>query len=244
VANATVADYRLLQQRIGTSRNVVLTPNPYLKDNRVTLDAIAQFGENARGVANVDITITDPELEALNRGGIRGIRFAGVKSAADTLKMIQPLSKRVNELGWHVDLGLRTEQIADVEDLLMSFPAVLVIDHMGHVPQPLGPNHPSFTIMRRLIDKGGMWVKLSVTSADTKDGPPGYADVTKLAQAYVRAAPERIVWATNWPHPNETNKEDDAILFDLLAQWAPEETTRHRILVENPEVLYGFAKSS
>ena len=107
----------------------------------------------------------------------------------------------------------------------------------------MGAKHPAFSLIRRLIDKGRTWVKLSVTYDNTKDGPPTYADLTKVAQAYVQAAPERMVWGSNWPHPNETNKPDDALLFDLLARWAPNEATRHRILVENPEMLYGFAKT-
>jgi D-galactarolactone isomerase len=93
-----------------------------------------------------------------------------------------------------------------------------------------------------LVDKGRTWVKLSVTYDNTKDGPPGYADVTKVAQAYVKAVPERMVWGSNWPHPNETSKPDDALIFDLMVQWAPDEATRNRILVQNPETLYGFKK--
>jgi predicted TIM-barrel fold metal-dependent hydrolase len=102
--------------------------------------------------------------------------------------------------------------------------------------------HPAYSIIRRLVDKGRTWVKLSVTYDNTKDGPPGYADVTRVAQAYVRAAPERMVWGSNWPHPNEPMKPDDAALFDLLTRWASGASTRHRILVENPETLYGFGK--
>ena len=119
----------------------------------------------------------------------------------------------------------------------MTSPITIVVDHMGHVPQPAGLSHPVFNVIRRLVDKGRTWVKLSVTSDNTKDGPPGYADITRVAQAYVKAAPERMVWGTNWPHPNETNKPDDAALFDLRAKWVPDEATRKRILVENPEAL-------
>jgi D-galactarolactone isomerase len=245
--NARVAEYRLLQRRIGTTRDVVVTPRPYLTDNRVTLDAIAQFGANARGVAVIHPTITDAELDTLARGGIRGIRFSlaanPATTAATTLDMIEPLSKRVNALGWHVQINMDADQIAAAEDLWSRLPSAIVFDHMGHIPQPIGMKHPAFTIIRRLVDKGRTWVKLSVTYDNTKDGPPTYADVTKVAQAYVRAAPERMVWGSNWPHPNEPKKPDDAVLFDLLAQWAPGEATRHRILVENPEVLYGFTRS-
>jgi predicted TIM-barrel fold metal-dependent hydrolase len=100
--------------------------------------------------------------------------------------------------------------------------------------------------MRRLIDKGRTWVKVSGAYIETKVGPPTYADATKVAQAFVKAAPERMLWGSDWPHPSLSadHKPDDAVLFDLLSQWAPDEATRHRILVENPETVYGFAKSS
>jgi len=244
--NARVADYRLLQRRIGTARDVIVTPRPYATDNLVTLDAIAQFAPNARGVAVIHPTITDAELDALARGGIRGIRFslaAPIAAAATTLDMIEPLSKRVNSLGWHVQINMDPDQIVAAEDLWMRLPSVIVFDHMGHIPQPMGMKHPAYGLIRRLVDKGRTWVKLSVTRDNTKDGPPTYADVNKVGQAYVQTAPERMVWGSNWPHPNETNKPDDAMLFDLLTQWAPREATRHRILVENPAILYDFAKS-
>ena len=248
VPNARVAEYRLLQRRIGTTRNVVVTPRPYATDNRVTLDAIAQIGSNARGVAVIHPTITNAELEALDRGGIRGIRFSlnanPTTIAATTADMIEPLSKRVNGWGWHVQIAMDAEQIVAVESLWNRIPSVIVFDHMGYIPQPIGLKHPAFALIRRLIDKGRTWVKLSVIPANTKDGPPTYADVDRVGQAYVEAAAERMVWGSNWPHPNEAKMPDDAILFDLLAQWAPDEAARHRILVENPEALYGFVKSA
>jgi predicted TIM-barrel fold metal-dependent hydrolase len=245
--NARVAEYRLLRRRIGTTRDVIVTPRPYATDNRVTLDAIAQLGANARGVAVIHPTITDAELDTLARGGIRGIRFSlsanPTTVPATTLDMIEPLSKRVNALGWHVQINMDASQIVAAENLWTRLPSQIVFDHMGHIPQPMGVNHPAFKIIRGLVDKGRTWVKLSVTYDNTVDGPPTYADVTRVAQAYVQAAPERMVWGSNWPHPNEPKKPDDAALFDLLAQWAPSAATRHRILVENPETLYGFARS-
>jgi predicted TIM-barrel fold metal-dependent hydrolase len=245
--NARVAEYRLLQQRIGTTRDVIVTPRPYATDNRVTLDAIAQFAPNARGVAVIHPTITDAELKALARGGIRGIRFSLAPAAiapATSLDMIEPLSKRINALGWHVQINMDADQIAASENLWMRLASPIVFDHMGHIPQPMGMKHPAYPLIRKLVDKGRTWVKLSVTRDNTKDGPPTYADVNKVGRAYAQAAPERMVWGSNWPHPNETNKPDDAILFDLLTQWAPSEATRHRILVENPAILYDFAKAS
>jgi len=237
--NARVTEYRLLQRRIGTTRDVVVTPSAYGTDNRVTLDAISQLGANARGVAVIHPTVTDAELKTLDAGGIRGIRF----SLNSNPNGNNAVTKRVNALGWHVQINMAGEHIVAAEDLWNRIPSAIVFDHMGHIPQPMGTKHPAFSLIRRLIDKGRTWVKLSVTYDNTKDGPPTYADVTKVAQAYVQAAPERMVWGSNWPHPNETNKPDDALLFDLLARWAPNEATRHRILVENPEMLYGFAKT-
>lgn len=244
VPNARVEEFRMLQKRIGTSRNVVVTPRAYVTDNRVTMDAIARLGANARGVAVIHPTITDSELKILADGGIRGIRFSitDPHNSSTSFEMIEPLSKRVNVLGWHVQINMTADQIVVAEGLWNRLPSAIVFDHMGHVPQPAGLRHPVFNVIRRLVDKGRTWVKLSVTYDNTKDGPPGYADITMVAQAYVKDAPERMVWGSNWPHPNEKDKPDDAALFDLMAKWAPDERTRNRILVENPAALYGFPK--
>ena len=252
VPNARVEDYRLLQRRLGLGRDIVVTPTPYpapVSDNQVTLDAIRQLGPNARGVVIVYPEITDAELKAYDAAGVRGVRYSltsGRPGAASTASPadIEAMSKRVNALGWHVQFNTTAEQIVAAEDLLARLASPIVFDHMGHLPQPEGIGHPGFRIIRELIDKGRTWVKLSVTYDSSNDGPPGYADVNRVGQAYVRAAPERLVWGSNWPHPSEPAKPDDAMLFDLLAQWAPDEATRNRILVQNPETLYGFAKSA
>jgi len=242
--NGTVADYRALQKRTGTTRTVVVTPAVYVTDNRVTLDAIAALGD-ARGVAVVHPSVTDAELKAMADGGIRGIRFTQFdpNTATTTIDMIEPLSKRVNDLGWHVQIHMRGDQIADAADLLLRLPSPIVFDHMGRLPQPDGINHPAFAVIRKLIDRGRTWVKLSGAYMDTRVGPPTYADKTAIAQAFLKAAPERMVWGSDWPHPTEKEKPDDAVLFDLLAEWAPEQATRRRILVDNPAALYGFGKT-
>jgi D-galactarolactone isomerase len=246
LAGARVMDYRLLQRRLGTTRNIVVTPAPYpasFSDNLVTLDAVGQFGTAARGVAIVSPAITDVELKTLHAGGIRGIRFslALLKNGASAMEDIEPLAKRVDALGWHVQFNVTANQIVEAGNLWKRLPCPTVFDHMGHMPQPEGINHPAFKQIRRLVDGGKTWVKLSVTYDSSAVGPPTYDDVNKVGLAYVKAAPERMLWGSNWPHPNETNKPDDAVLFDLLASWAPHEGTRRRILVNNPEQLYGFA---
>ncbi|HKD31596.1 MAG TPA: amidohydrolase family protein [Xanthobacteraceae bacterium] len=243
--NATVSDYRLLQKRTGTARVVVVQPRNYATDNRVTIDALKQLGASARGVAVVHPTVTDAELRSFNDAGIRGIRFSlGGANAVVTWDMVEPLSKRVNELGWHVQFNVDGDDIVTHADLLRRLPSQTVFDHLGHPPLPAGTDHLSHAVLRGLLDRGRTWIKLSGAYSNSKIGPPGYPEATRVAQAFVKAAPERLVWGSDWPHPSEQNRTlpDDALLFDLLAVWAPEEATRKRILVENPENLYGFAK--
>jgi D-galactarolactone isomerase len=245
-SNASVSEYRLLQKRTGTTRTVVVTPAPYGTDNAVTLDAIAQLGPAAtRGVAVVHPDVSDAELKKLSEGGVRGIRFTQFDptTAVTTREMIEPLSKRVHDLGWHVQIHMRGDQIVEIEDLLARLPSPIVFDHMGRLPQPAGIEHAAFAIICRLIDRGRSWVKLSGAYLDTRVGPPTYADTINVARAYLAAAPDRMVWGSDWPHPTERVKPDDADLFDLLADWAPDQITRRRVLVENPQALYGFAVS-
>ena len=240
--DATVDAYRLFQKRIGTTRNVVVTPSTYGTDNSCTLDAMAKLGPTARGVAVVDTSVTDTELKRLNGLGIRGIRFNLVQSGATTIDMLEPLSKRVNDLGWHVQIHMLSKQIVEAADLLQRLPSPIVFDHMARMSEPAGVNDPAFALVMRWLDGGRTWVKLSGAYMDTKVGPPSYADVSKVARAYVKAAPEQLVWGSDWPHPTEKadSKPDDAVLFDLMADWAPDEKIRNRILVDNPAALYGF----
>jgi D-galactarolactone isomerase len=176
-------------------------------------------------------------------GGIRRIRFTlfDPATSATTFEMIEPLAKQVNELGWHVQLHLRADQIVEQEALINRIVTPIVFDHMGRIPAPEGINHRAFTIVRRLIDKGWTWVKLSGVYQDTKVGPPTYADMAEIAGAYLKAAPERMVWGSDWPHPTERdNKPDDAVLLDVIAACAPNDEVRKKLFVDNAAVLYGF----
>ena len=244
-SNATVAHYRALQKRIGTTRVVVVQPRNYAIDNRVTLDAIAQLGPNARGIAVLHPTVTDAELAALDRGGIRGIRFTLGDPATAVVKvdMIEPLAKRIVDRGWHIQFNVEGEQVVELADLLRRLPTQMVFDHLANPPVSAGVDHPSHRIVRDLVDRGRAWVKLSGAYSNSKVGPPSYPEATKVAQTFVKAAPERLVWGSDWPHPTmpNDNKPDDALLFDLLSEWAPDAATRERILVKNPETLYGFS---
>ena len=241
--NGAVRDYRLLQKRIGVTRVVIVTPRNYVTDNSVTLDAIKQLGiTNARGVAVIRPTVTDAELKTLNDGGIRGIRFTVGNPENDvvSIDMIEPLANRVVSLGWHVQLNMPADKIVEHAEMLRRLPTNIVFDHMGKPPLPAGIGHPSHKVIRSLIDQGRTWVKISGAYMVSEIGPPTYADATAIAQALIRAAPGRLVWGSDWPHPGYKEHPDDAMLFDLLAVWMPDETTRNRILVKNPEALYGF----
>src|SRR5215208_902388 len=161
-SDAAVAQYRLLQQRIGTTRTVIVTPAAYVTDNRVTLDGIAQLGAaNTRGVAVVHPGVTDAELKILADGGVRGIRFTvfDPRSAAVSIDMIEPLAKRVADLGWHVQIHMRGDQIVENAALLEGLPTPVVFDHLGRLPQPEPLEHAAFGVIRRMLDKGRTWVK-------------------------------------------------------------------------------------
>ena len=239
--DATVADYRLLQRRLGTTRNVVVQPSTYGTDNRCMLAALAAFGATARGIAVVHPDIPLAELRRMNEAGVRGIRFNLVQAGATTIEMVEPLSRRIAAFGWHVQIHMKGPQIVEAAEIFRRLPTPVVFDHLARIPEPEGVNSPAFATLRALLDRGHVWVKLSGAYQDSRIGPPRYADITPLARAYVKAAPERLVWGSDWPHPTEKVKPDDAVLFDLLADWAPEAATRTQILVKNPEILYGFS---
>src|SRR5882757_3871508 len=156
--DAAVADYRLLQRRLGLSRTVVVTPAAYHTDNAVTLDAIAQLGSQARGVAVVHPSVTDAELKHMADGGIRGIRFTQFdpRTAATTLDMIEPLARRVEPLGWHVQIHLRSDQIVDAAELLQRLPGTVVFDHLGRISG--GVSDPALTVIRHMLDGGRTWM--------------------------------------------------------------------------------------
>jgi predicted TIM-barrel fold metal-dependent hydrolase len=243
--DALVEDYRALQRRIGTTRHVLVQPSTYGTDNRCHLEALAVFGPTARMVAVVNDSVSTEELKRLHALGVRGIRFNLAQAGATTPEMIEPLSTRINDLGWHIQINATAAKIMEIMPILERVPSPVVFDHLAHIPQPEGVSHPLYAKVRALMDKGRGWVKLSGAYADTKVGPPTYADSSAVARAYAKAVPERCVWGSDWPHPSEQSKElpDDAILFDLLIDWVPDEKVRHRVLVENPAILYDFPKT-
>ncbi|MDB5809696.1 MAG: amidohydrolase 2 [Betaproteobacteria bacterium] len=246
-SNGSMAEYRLLQKRIGTTRHVIVQPRNYGTENEVTIDALKQANGNARGVAVVLPTISDAELKRFHDAGVRGIRFSigDPKSRVVQPEMIEPLARRIADMGWHVQFNMEAAQIVELADVLRRLPTPMVFDHLGNPTLPAGTEHASHAIVLGLMDKGKTWVKLSGAYSNTKVGPPDYPDATKIAHAFVKAAPERLVWGSDWPHPTMVDtKPDDAVLFDLMTVWVPDEKMRNRILVNNPESLYGFPKTA
>ena len=244
LSGCTAQDYqREIQKVLGTQRTVVVTPTVYGTDNRVTLDAIEQLGiTHARGVAVLHPDVSDAELQALHAGGIRGIRFTlfDPVTSVTSFDMIEPLAKRVHALGWHVQLHLRAEQIVANAALIESLPCKLVFDHMARLPtQDGGLNQAAFDIVKQRLDRRNTWVKLSGAYLDARG--PQYEGSFTAARALVKAAPDRMVWGSDWPHPTEKQQRpDDGALFALLAQWVPDAALRQQILVANAVALYGF----
>jgi D-galactarolactone isomerase len=243
--DATPDDYRALQARLGTTRGVVVQPSLYGTDNRPTLAGMAALGPNFRGVAVVTPAVSDAELQRLHGLGIRGVRFNLAQAGTTTLDMLEPLSQRVDALGWHCQINMPGDKIVAASDTFLKIRGKLVFDHLAHCPQPAGVQSDTFKLMRRLLDQGNTWVKLTGLYADTTVGPPSYADTVAVARAFAAAAPKRCVWGTDWPHPTERqdNKPDDALLLDLFPTFVPNEADRTRILVDNPAELYDFPKA-
>lgn len=241
-ADASSADYEALRRRLGTSRSVLVQPSTYGTDNRLHLQAMRELGpQRTRMVAVVDTSVSDADLRAMHEAGVRGIRFNIVNPGVTTWDMVEPLSRRVAPMGWHTQFNVLVRQIEEHAALLGRLPTPLVFDHLAHVELPDYERAAGYTALRRLLDGGRTWIKLSGAYNDTKVGAAGnWADTVPLARSYVAAAPERMVWASDWPHVTEREKPDTAKLLDLLTEWVPDAAQRTRILVANPAQLYDF----
>jgi D-galactarolactone isomerase len=235
----SVQMYREVQKQLGLERVIVVQPNAYQADNRVTLAAMKEIGPNARSVAVVRPGVTDAELDGLTRAGVVAQRFFALPGGAAGFDQMGALMARVHAFGWHANIQLNGRELPSREAQLKRLPGHFVIDHIGKFIDPVPVGHEAFKSLLRLLDTGRCWVKLSAPYESSKAGPPGYDDVAPLAKALVRHAPERMLWASNWPHPYRAAPSNAAML-ELLLDWAPDEATREKILVDNPARLYGF----
>jgi D-galactarolactone isomerase len=236
----TLAHYREIQKRLGLARTVIVQPSGYGTDNACTLEAMAKLGDTARGVAIVDPADPDSEIARLTRLGIRGIRYH-MRGGVLTWDTMPTMAARVAVFGWHVQLQCESQEIGEHEAMLSKLPCDLVIDHMGRFDAAVAFDDRSWRALLKLLAGGSCWVKLSGPYYGSKSGPPLYADKARIAKELIKAAPERMVWASNWPHPSfKKNFPDEGKLLDLVAEWTQDETLRRKILVENPARLYGF----
>ncbi|MGI9537837.1 MAG: amidohydrolase family protein [Desulfocapsaceae bacterium] len=238
--NALVEDYRVVQKRLNLERVVIVQPTTYGTDNRCQLEALKAFGADARGVMVVDPTLEDEELQELTDAGVCGVRFHMLPGGALDWGVLKEMAARVDNFGWHVQLQMNGREFPEREALLKALPCDLVVDHVGRFMGPVATDDPAFKVLLSFLDSGRCWVKLSAPYESSESGPPGWDDVTPEAIALVRFAPERMLWASNWPHPGQKNPPDEADLLDLLLYWVDDASTRTRILRDNPAELYNF----
>lgn len=255
--DATIDSLRTLLGGLGLSRVVVVHPSPYGSDNSCSLDAIATFGDAARGVAVIDpAKITDSELEALHRGGMRGARAnlstAGVVDPAAAWSSLSALADRIAPLGWHLQTFTQLSVIDALAERLRTLPVPLVVDHFGGAKADLGVAQPGFDALLRLVADGRAYVKLSAAYRVSQLADA--ADVAPLARALIAANPERMLWGSDWPHPGGARRTgasrdeiepfhvvDDGAALDRLADWGDrDDAILDAILAVNPARLYGY----
>jgi D-galactarolactone isomerase len=234
--------YRALQAALGLTRTIIVQPTAYGTDNACTLDAVAAFGpEAARAVVAVTAATPPAELRRLHAAGARGARAFMLAGGVVGWDGLAALGRHVAPLGWHLQLQFDGGEMATREALIRDLPCDVVIDHIGRFHDPVPPEAEPVGALLRLLETGRVWVKLSSPYGVSRSGPPDYADVAAIARRLIAAAPERLVWGSNWPHPNAPEpKPAVAPLLDLLGDWAPDAATRRAILVDNPARLYGF----
>jgi len=171
---------------------------------------------------------------------MRGVRFHDMVAGCLRIDLLEPVAARIRPHGWHVQIQLDGDGLVDLAPRLAALPVDVVIDHMGRIPVAGGIERAAFVSLLRLLEGGRCWVKLSAPYHVSRAGPPDYRDCAARARTLVRAAPERLLWGSNWPHPSVRDKPDDADLLDTLADWTDDEATIRRILVDNPVALFGF----
>jgi len=238
--DASLVEYRTVQAALGVDRVVFVQPTTYGLDNRCQLEAAAEFGDAARAVVVVDDTTTENELTRLTSQGGRGARFHMLPGGAVPWEIMHTVAELIAGHGWHIQLQLNGRELAEQLDALLALPVPIVVDHFGRFMPPVEPEDQAFGALLRLVDTGRCWVKLSAPYESTHDGAPGCPAVAALAHRLVKHAPERMLWATNWPHPGRVDPPTATQLADLRVAWLPTDALRRQVLVDNPAEVYGF----
>jgi 2-pyrone-4,6-dicarboxylate lactonase len=237
-----IDDFEILQRTLGLSRAVFVQASCHGTDNTAMVDALVRGAGRYAGVAMIDESFGPREIAELHEAGVRGTRFNFVAhlGGAPDLDTFWTLVDRVVPFDWHIVLHFDAKDLPQYADLLERMPVPYVIDHMARVDASAGLEQEPFQALLAVMQDERAWVKISGAERLTAEGPPPYDDVVPYARALIEAAPDRILWGTDWPHPNVRHMPDDGDLADLMAQFAPDETMRHRILVDNPGRLYDF----
>ncbi len=228
-----------LHDHLGVERSVIVQASCHDTDNAAMLDCIASDPKRYRGVAIVDDSFADKDYDALHAGGVRGVRFNFVKhlGGAPDMGVFNRVIDRIKGRGWHVVLHLDAPNIIPLSDMIRKLPLPFIVDHMGRVPAKDGVDQPPLRALIELSRLESAWIK--VCGAERISMPP-YDQAVPIAHALVQAAPERVLWGTDFPHPNATHEADEADLVDLVPQYAQDALAQKRLLVDNPAKLYGF----
>jgi 2-pyrone-4,6-dicarboxylate lactonase len=240
--DAPLEMFRELHAKIGVERAVIVNASVHGTDNRVALDAIAVSGGRYRAVANIDDAITDAELEVLHRGGFRGCRFNFVRhlGGVPDLKVFDRVIARIAPLGWHVDLHFDAIDLPEFAPMLNRLPVRYTIDHMARVKASDGLDQRPFQALIDLMKNDEKcWVKVCGAERVSTAGPP-FVDAVPFARRIVETAPDRVIWGTDWPHPNVKVMPNDGDLVDLIPLFMPEPDLQKRVLVDNPARLFEF----
>lgn len=242
--DASMADYRGVQQRMGTQRAVVVTPSTYGADNRPMLAGLRALGPAGRGVAVISGHESQEQLQDLHIQGVRGVRINLSLGVLHQVGDIGKLADRVAALGWHLQLLMPLDQLATLGSQLRGLPVDLVFDHFGRVTPGLCGQHPAHTLLLEWLQARRAWVKLSGGYLVSPTGRSDDPQLLPLARSFIDAAPDRVVWGSDWPHATASAGRhpmpDDAAQVDALARWAGDAHLLRQILVSNPEQLYGF----
>jgi 2-pyrone-4,6-dicarboxylate lactonase len=245
--DSLLPDYRAMLSTVGVERCVLVQPSVYGADNTVMLAAMAESALPCRGVAVVEAGVSDAEIARLHQAGVRGLRFNLVDVRDPTgnvdLEGVTALARRVRPLGWHVEFLMHADGYPDVAGMFDGFPTDIVLGHLGYMRPPLDIGSPQFQRLLDLVRGGRCWIKLTGPSR-ISGGEMPHADVIPVARALVEAAPERMVWGSDWPHVKlDMEIPNDGDLVDLLAEWIPDAAVRRRVLTDNPTQLYDFAEA-
>ena len=241
--DSTLADMLDMHARIGIERVVFVQPSVYGTDNSAILDAMAVIPDRARAVVAIDLSLSDAALGELDRLGVRGVRLNldNVGGMPIALAEVPALAHRIASLSWHLEFLFAGRHLPDLLSLFGSLPVPISIGHFGYMPATAGVDYPPFRALLGLVEAGNTWVKLSAPNRLGVGDLPPWEAVIPMARALIEANPDRMLWATDWPHPNKFGEiPNDADLIEQLGLWAPDRRLQERILVTNPSVLYRY----